>query len=108
MSLFGDYIKEKDGKCIYETNLGFITYEFLGEACYIEHIYVVPSARRDGIGSEMADHVSILAKSKGCKFLTGTVRPSAIGSTDSTLALIEYGFKLMQSQNDAIYFAKEL
>lgn len=108
MSLYGDYIKEKDNKCILENEFGFITYQFLGEACYIEHIYVVPEKRREKHGSLLADMVSDLAASEGCKFLTGTVRPSANGSTKSMLALLSYGFKLMESEEDAIYFAKEL
>ena len=113
MSHYGDYIKERLGKLIIESDKGFATYFFIehpkhGSVVYIEDIYVVPEFRRSRAGTELADFVVDVAKGRGIKVLLGSINPLANGSTESMKALIWYGMKLDCIHNDLIYLYKDL
>lgn len=110
MSLYGQYIQERENKGIVESEHGFATYKLFPDLqeCYIEDIYVVPEQRKSDLATDMADEISNVAKSKGYKFLTGSVVPSNNNSTASLKVLLAYGFKLLRSETNLIYFIKEL
>lgn len=108
MSLYADYVKERGVFNIVELEQGFATYRINGAECYIEDIYVVPEARNKHIATLLADRISEEAKEKGCRYLTGSVMPTANKSTESTKVLLAYGFKLLRAENNAIYFIKEI
>lgn len=107
-SLFAQYIKEREGKEIVETDWGFATFKPMQDWMYIEDIYIKPSERRSGKASFLADRVTEIAKNRGFSKLLGTVKPSATGSTESMKALLGYGFKLISAESDAIYFEKTI
>ncbi len=107
-SLYARYMEEREGKCVYENKKGFIVYSFNGDECYIEEVYILLAFRKSGAASTMADHVSELAKAKGCKFLTGTIDPSTNNATVSMKVLIAYGFKLHSSRDNLIILTKPL
>lgn len=108
MSLFGQYIYERQNKSIIEDEFGFATYYFQNDCCYIEDIYVVREKRKENIASKYADKIAEEAKSKGMKYLVGSVKPSANGSTVSLKVLLGYGFQLVAAQEDFIWFKKEI
>lgn len=108
LSNFGKYIYERQNKSIIEDENGFATYYMTNGSCYIEDIYVVPEKRKEKIASTYADKIAEEAKQKGMKVLVGTVKPSAIGSTESLKVLLAYGFRLESSVQDFIFFTKSL
>lgn len=108
MSLFGEYVKEREGQEIIESDDGFLTYKAYPEEYRIFDLYVVPSQRRFGIGSKMADEVASLALKNGCKILTGSVDSRANGASSSAKALFGYGFRILRTEGPMIYFVKEL
>lgn len=107
-SLYAKYIKERENFSIIEDEYGFATYNIAGDECYIRDIYVLPEHRKSNVASCYADRISEIAREQGCKYLTGTVAPSANGSTTSIKVLLGYGFRLLESQIDKIIFVKEL
>lgn len=107
-SLFSQYIKERGGKEIVESNKGFATYFYVHDGCYIEDIYVHPDHRKLGVASEFADAVATLAKEKGYSRLYGSVCPTANGSTSSLKVLLAYGFNLHSAANNSIVMVKEI
>lgn len=108
MSLFAEYVKEREGKDIVESDKGFATYFYLGDGCYIQDIYVKPEYRKSGEASNFANIISEVAKSKGYKKLYGTVCPQAKGSTESLKVLLAYGFQLDSCTHNLIALVKEL
>lgn len=108
MSLYADYIKERENKETVESELGFATYSFIKDGAYIVDIYVKPEYRKSHVASDLANQVTEIAKKKGLKKLFGSVVPSANGSTASLKALFSYGFKLVNSANDFIWLEKEI
>lgn len=109
MSLYADYLYERTGDLINETQAGFITYRYLNEKqVYIVDIYVKPEHRRANIASLMADEVVKEARSRGCTEVLGTVAPSAKGSTLSLKVLLGYGMSLHSSGVDFIICKKDI
>lgn len=108
MSLFGDYIKEREDKEIIEDSFGFATYSFLADGIYIIDIYVAPDYRKSNVASKYADKIADIAKSKGLNKLYGSVCPAAKGSDASLKVLQAYGFKLDSLSNGLIVMKKDI
>jgi ribosomal protein S18 acetylase RimI-like enzyme len=106
MSLFGQYIQEREDKCIIESDIGFATYSFSDAGVYIQDIYVHPEHRKSGEASRLANEIAVIAKEKGLTKMYGSVVPSANNSTDSLKVLLAYGFKLDSSSNNFIVMVK--
>lgn len=108
MQQLANYFKEREGVESLITERGFATYLINGDECYIRDLYVHRDFRHQGVASGIADKISKIAKDSGCKYLTGSVMPSANGSTESAEVLIAYGFRLHSSMNNGILFRKDL
>lgn len=108
MSLYADYIKEREGFETLETELGFATYKFGKEECYVRDVYIQPQYRQANIASKLVDTISDIAKKHGYKYISTSVVPSMKGSTDSTKAILKYGFQLLRSEDNMLWFLKEL
>jgi GNAT superfamily N-acetyltransferase len=110
MSLFGEYIKEREGKRIIEDEYGFATYYTYNnnEFMYIEDLYVVPEKRKEGRASYYADEVASIARKKGIKKLLGSIDLEANGSTTNMKVLLAYGFELYSANGNIIYLKKEI
>ena len=105
MSLYAQYIKERENKDIVETDEGFATYQIYGDECYIADIYVIPGARKTGLASQLANQIKGLAKSSGCKILTGSVCLDANNAVASMNVLYAYGMKVHSIKGNMIYFS---
>ncbi len=113
MEMYKDYLEElHKGKSIYTSNAGFAVYWIrsteIGKEVYIEDIYVKPEYRRKRAAHELADQVAVIGRDNKCTYMTGTVVPSANNSTESLAMMLSYGFKLWLSQDNIIWFKKEL
>jgi GNAT superfamily N-acetyltransferase len=108
LSLYADYIKEREGKESLEVEQGFATYEIVNEFCYIEDIYIKPEARKTNLATRIADEITQIAKGRGCKQLLGSVLVGANGDTTSLKVLLAYGMKLDSVNGKTIYFSKEI
>jgi GNAT superfamily N-acetyltransferase len=108
MSLYGDYIKEREGKKIIEEDYGFVTYQIFGDQVYIEDMFIEKQCRRSGLAFQLADDVREKAKEHGCKKMLTSVVPSANGSTESVKVILAYGFRLMSAQDNFIMFEMEI
>lgn len=108
MSLYSQYIQERESGHVLETPSSFASYFINGKECYIRDIYVEPAYRDLNLASQMADQISIIAKERGCTHLIGTVVPQANNSGSSIRVLLAYGFRPLRSDNTMIYFIKDL
>lgn len=110
LSLYGQYIKEREDFDIIETISGFITYKIEGKTCYLRDVYVIPSLRGKCVASQLTDLVAVQAKENNCTHIYGSVDPKAKGSTDSLRVLLGYGFKLKEVPftGGLIIFEKEI
>lgn len=108
VSLYAEYISEREGKHILEHAQGFATYVFMEKGCYIEDIFVRKEYRQTGVAAHLADQIAEIAKERGYKQLFGSVVPSANGSTTSLNVLLSYGFRLESCTNNFILMVKEI
>lgn len=106
--MFAEYIKEREGKYVYQTEHGFAVYQIAGSECYIQDIFIKKDSRDQNHAKDIADAVTKIAKINDCKTLTGTVVPSLAGSTKSLGMLLHYGFKLHSCKEDFIILVKEI
>jgi len=96
-------IKEENGFCVYKEVV------FNGDkAMYIQDIYVKPNHRSTYLASSMADKVAYEAREQGITKLLGSVVPTANQSTASIQVLLNYGMNVVLSENDIIYFIKDI
>lgn len=107
-SLYGEYIKAREGFEIIEFPFGFASYKVNGIECYIRDVYIVPEMRKQGAASILCDTIKTKAKELNCKCLITSVCPSANDSTESLKAVLGYGFKLSASQIDFIIFKMDI
>jgi GNAT superfamily N-acetyltransferase len=113
MSHYADYVKERQGKLVYECDDGFAVYWYLqhpthGECVYIEDIYVVPEKRKSGVGAWMADQIAEEAGGRGVTVMLGSVNPQTSGATTSLKVLLGYGMSLEGIQGELIMFSKDI
>ena len=109
MQFYKDYLEElHEGKSLVNNKTGWASYWIRDKECYIEDIYVIPKYRRSRAAHKLADKVVEIAKKHGCDHLTGTVVPSANNSTISLQMMLSYGFKLALSQDNIIWFKKNI
>ncbi len=109
-SLYAQYVKEREGKHILENGLGFATYNFIKDICYIEDIYTIPEARGLRTAANFADQITSHAKEAGCKRLMGSVAIRANNSDVSMKVLLAYGFKIDSCDGalQMIYLMKDI
>lgn len=107
-SLWAQYKWERESVHTLETAYGFLTYKFNGEECTIYDIFVTKEHRRSGVAWKMADEVSELALSKGCKFLGGFIHLNLPGAQESLKAHLAYGFRVDSANNDCMIVIKDL
>lgn len=109
MSLFADYIKEREDIETLEFEKGFITFKMLPDnTIYMKDIYVIPEARREGVGTFLTDKVCEIAKERGCKKVFGSVSLGANNASDSLKAQLIYGMKLHSIKDNMIYLVKDI
>lgn len=108
MSLYADYIKEREGYETAENEYGFITYKLMPPTCFIRDLYVHPSLRRGKIATDLGMLVEQAAKDAGCKFLTCTVCMDLPYADRNAAGIQGYGFKFNKIVNNMMYFVKEI
>lgn len=108
MSHWAEYLKETRGIETLETDLGFATYLFNGDTCYIQDIWVKPEVRKQHAASAIANEIKAIAIEKGSKWLMGTVNATFKDPTTSAKALLAYGFKIDRVLENVIVMKMEL
>ncbi len=108
MSLYAEYIKEREGKHCIEVDGGFITLQNLEKHCYFIDIYVKPELRHSGIAKQLTDKAVEYAQQQGYAKALGSVVPSAPYATYNLSIMLKYGFKIHSSERDIIYLEKEI
>lgn len=102
------YLEELSNRQIYENEKGFFVYQIDKEEFYIQEIFVKQEFRRQGIASEYDRMATVLAKEANCKYIKGSVIPTAPKSTEALKLQLDLGYKLFYTSGPLIYLKKEL
>jgi GNAT superfamily N-acetyltransferase len=109
MSLFKDYLYEREGKEIIETDKGFITFKiFKNGECYIQDIFIIPEERHTGLAFKMRDDVINIAKERGCHTLIGSVSIDTESASRNLKILLNDGWTIHAVNGTAIFVHKKL
>ena len=112
MKKYRDYILEREGKHLFETEKGFLTYSFESyeneKAIYIQDIYVLPEFRKHNIAAQMADVVAKKAKEQLIHKLIGSVDIAAKKAEISMQVLLAYGMRPYGIDGNVIFFVKDI
>lgn len=112
--MYAAYLLETQGKHTLTTEHGFVTYGF---NCvpgvdfphlYLEDIYVVPTARKTRVATEMADKLADIARERGLYKMMGSVSLGRKGADASLEILKRYGMRLFAAHENTIYMVKDL
>ena len=110
MSLYADYLKEREGLETIESAAGdgFLTYTVTEEYLYIVDIYTKPEARRTGAATKLEAMAAAVARSCGLSHLMGSVALNVEGVAVSLKMMINrgYTFQSFNAEKQIMYFLK--
>lgn len=112
--MYAAYLRESQNKEMLETPHGFLTYGFncvpgvSFPHVYIEDLYVVPSARKTHVATEMADRVADIARERGVTKMIGSVSLGRKGADANLEVLKRYGMRLFAAHDQTIFTIKDL
>ena len=110
MSLYAQFIKEREGFETLEVEHGYATYKQVEkDMVYVRDIFVEENFRQNGLAYELSIQLAEIAKGLGCTKITGSVCVSDdIGVTISMKFLLGNGFKFSHAHGTMLYFVKEI
>lgn len=109
LSLYGQYLKERQGRGILETKDGFATFDYINEEIvYIVDLYVVPKKRNNHVAAHLADKICEVAKESGRKYLLGSVDLTASGAEASCKVLEAYGMTVHKVAEPMVFYIKPI
>ena len=108
MSLYSEYINETGIKRIIEKDDAFATFHIREAECYIEDIYVRPPLRESRMASSICNEIMDIAKKEGCEYISGSINMTIKDPTNSALAMIKAGFKIVKCDPSIIWFIKRI
>lgn len=110
MSLYSDYIKEREGKITIETDKGFISYKHFPKLrqLYVSELYVIPSERQSGAGEFFLNQVIEIAQDLGCTHIAATCDRTTNGWELVHKAAIKRNFKIVKTDETQNFYSKEI
>lgn len=89
-----EYLREVERTLMLRGEHGALWYRINGDECFISGAWVKPEHRKGGIAGELLNDLSVIAKSKGCKYFKSTVTPGQPGGEISLISQFNLGFQL--------------
>lgn len=100
---------ERENGLLLKHEHGFAIYKPLeGNMAYLQDIYVHPEYRQSGVGKELLQQAINIAKKSNKKALLGSTDTAANGATESALAILKSGFKILKTEGTLIWYILEI
>ena len=107
-SLYGRYIKEREGKDILEYDDRFISYEINGDFICAFDAYVIPEKRKNGLFKSLIEEIEEIGRENKCSWILATVDPKDKNRERSTKALNSMGLFYWKFNSSLLWYKKEL
>jgi GNAT superfamily N-acetyltransferase len=108
MSLYADYVKEREGNECLEYDWGFIEYAIRPPFLCIESMYIKPEVRGSGKTQELVEGVTRIAKERGIKELWARVSLPTAGSNLALKIGLHMGGVVQVAENGCIILTKRI
>lgn len=110
MSLYADYLLEREGISVIESDNGFLSYVQHEDALYIVDVFVKPEARRTHEATSLESKAIEIARSLGLKKMMGSVVLNVNGVSRSLKMMIGSGYEYLSFDADkqTMFFVKDI
>lgn len=109
LSLYAQYVLEREGKYTVETDEYFATYKINNTDCYIQDVFVTKIARGRGVSSMLVSNIENTAKEQfNCTRVIGTIDLNDKNASVNMQVWLKYGFKLHSTNGNVIYLSKDI
>jgi predicted GNAT superfamily acetyltransferase len=108
MTLYEEYVLEREGVQSVSTEHSFMTYAIFGDTCQVKDFFVSKPHRGLSHAATLYCELTMIAKKAGCKFLTCSVCPITNGSHESMQLILDAGFRLFGADRNLVFFRKVL
>lgn len=107
-TLYADYIKDREGAEVIDAEHGFVTFKVENNECLLLNIYVAPQARKTGVAGMLVDAVCVRAEQSECNAVLAQVHFNDKNASDTLMAALKLGFKVLAGNNSFIWIVKSL
>ena len=108
MSLYAEYVKERWGNEVLETEHVFLEFEIKGTDCVIANAYCSPQKRSTPEADETWAKMIEIAKQKGCTKMWCQVDTTTLNANHSLRAILGRGFKVDSAASGIIILSKDI
>jgi GNAT superfamily N-acetyltransferase len=105
MSMYADYVSEREGVSAIERDYGFATYlcDYHARDLYICDFFIVAHLRRSGVSQQLLNELLEAAKSDNLLTMSAACRVGAPGTDAAIAGLIKYGFTVAATDASSVY-----
>lgn len=107
-TLYAQYIKEREGSEVLESEDGFIVYKISKKECFIVDMFVAKDRRARGAGHALLKSLDALAAKRDCEFITANIHLWDAGASNTLLAALTAGFLLGSANAGHITIFREV
>jgi len=108
MSLYAEYIKEREGKEYKELEFGFFIYEINKPYIYLSDVYIKPEDRKEGKCKEIVDMVKTIGIENNCEKILTTYCIDDPNKDRSRKVIELCGFNYLKINNTLVWFEKDI
>lgn len=110
MSLYSEYIKERENKSIIEFDNAFVSYKINNNFLFIEDMYIRPEYRKNNISKLLDTMIQYEAINNKCKYIICSVSTLASNWIKSIKVIRHSNYKFYAKNKylKQIYFIKEI
>lgn len=107
--MFAEYVQEREGGVLFRQQHGFAIYKDFGpDYGYLQDIYVRREFRKQKLATQLLMDVLDFAKKSNKKALLATTDTSTNGATESVLAILHSGFRVLKTEGTVIWYILEI
>lgn len=106
--MYAQYLKERVGRETLQTEWGFVSYELRDDHMYLVDLFIVPTHRQNGLGTELGNRMIELAEELKLDRIITTISPYTPGSEVSLGMALKMNFKLYKTDEYGIYLERNL
>lgn len=108
MSLYAQYVKEREGAVTVETSEGFYSYKVDGDYIFIVDLYVVPEYRAKKVGSKFGREIEDITRELGKSTILCSASLESLNSSDAIAFIIMNGYEIINYTDTQVFFKKEI
>lgn len=108
MSLYAQYLKEREDCEVLENEFGFLAYRITpGHGCFIRDFFTVPEERGKGHGKALWAELQMLAQKHDCTDFVAQVDTRTKTANESLNIILAHGFRVVSAEENRIFLFKE-